>query len=626
MCASVASRRIEWRLFLAAWLAYAFFQQGGGWNQNVRFAMARSVVEQGSLSIDSFLFYSSAEPTGDGQRLVRTPIVDGGFRLRGREFALAWQDDASLPVRGYRGDAELTPVGRVAATSDLAFAGGRFYPNKAPGTALLAVPGYFVIYHVERLVGLDPDDWWVLTVNGWLTTALSVGLISAAGCVLFLRVALRLWGGRYSDATWATLAFGFATLFFPYATLLFEHNVVAVLLLGAWYLLLRSRAPPGSGTLRLPFLAGVAAGYAAISTYIAAVPVLLLGVYLLLGSGRRSSGLGFGLGLAGPLLLVCSYNWSCFGTPFTTSYHFQNPEFQQAGAFLEVLSWPRLERLLAILISPYRGLFFSSPVLLMGVAGWVALWREGRRTEVLLCGSMVGFFLLFNASFNAWHGGWGVGPRYLIPALPFLALPMTVGFGRYFRTTLVLATLSALTMLCFTAVDVQSPVGSASIARFPDREVALREPLTEYALPILLTGKAWPILEAQIEATLRSAERSLLASGTSAEERALRRAQLRERLEQSVERGDPELALSLWSGPVSANPIGIYEGWLGHVFPMGSPEMRWNSFNAGELILPGVWSLSVLMIAWLPLVGSALIVARSLQRCRPDRVVERPPR
>lgn len=46
-------RRIEWLLFAVAFITFAYFHQGGGWNQNVRFAMVRSMVEEGRFSIDS---------------------------------------------------------------------------------------------------------------------------------------------------------------------------------------------------------------------------------------------------------------------------------------------------------------------------------------------------------------------------------------------------------------------------------------------------------------------------------------------------------------------------------------------------------------------------------------------
>ena len=85
-------RGIEWRLFLAAFLAFAFFHQGGGWNQNARFAMARAVVEENRFSIDSYLFYSGVEQTEHGPVMLRTPIIDGGFTYGKRDYGVHWND------------------------------------------------------------------------------------------------------------------------------------------------------------------------------------------------------------------------------------------------------------------------------------------------------------------------------------------------------------------------------------------------------------------------------------------------------------------------------------------------------------------------------------------------------
>jgi hypothetical protein len=611
----ISSRRIEWRLFVAAWLAYAFFHQGGGWNQNAKFATVRAVVEQGTFSLDSYLFYSSADDTENGFRFVRTPMIEGTFGLRDRIYAVTWPGTDDLPVRGFSGDEPPMSTHRVAATGDLAYANGRFYPNKPPGAAMLGVPAYFVLHGVERLAGLDPDDWWALTVNAWLTTAFSVGLISALGCVVFFRCALLLWGGRLSEATWTTIAFAFATLVFPYATLLYEHNIVATLLLSAFYFVLRSRESPDSRWARLILiLAGAAAGYSVITAYSALVPVVALWVYACFRSGRKHGWLWFGLGLIGPGLVLICYNWTYFDSAFTTHYAFQNPLFQEAGTFVTPPGTTQLVRLAALLASPFRGLFFSSPVLLVGLAGWVALWRDGKRAEVVLTGSMLAYWLVFNACLIRWDGGWGVGPRFLIPALPFLALGVTYGFVRAFKTTLILTTLSAVTMACFVTVDPQSPVGVGFLARNPGRATLLREPLTEYALPILFAGKAWPLLNAQIDEAAEQAEEQLTEKGEPADEVRTRVDAFRGRMERSVKRDGRYFTLALFIGPVSANPVGIYERQLGHVFQQGESQLDWNSFNAGELVLSGAWSLLLLAMLWLPLVGSALDVARTLDR------------
>jgi hypothetical protein len=43
-------------------------------------------------------------------------------------------------------------------------------------------------------------------------------------------------------------------------------------------------------------------------------------------------------------------------------------------------------------------------------------------------------FLVMNAALRNWHGGAGFGPRYLIPAVPFLALPLAAASGRTVRS------------------------------------------------------------------------------------------------------------------------------------------------------------------------------------------------
>lgn len=565
--------------------------------------MVRAIVEQRSLAIDDYLVY--VRNPEDDTRLERLPVRRGEVRLDDEPRVLAWLGSPPEPVRA--SDAAPVAVHRVAATGDLAFAHDHFHPNKAPGAAWLAVPAYAAIHALVGAVGGDPDDWWTLTVSAWLTTTLSVGLLAAIGVAVFWTTALLLFPDQAGPAFWATIAFAFGTLYFPYATMLHEHDVVAVSLLGGFALLARDalagRTPP---PFRLA-AAGVVLGWGAISTYVAVVPVAGIGAWLA-WRVRRATPLGWlGLGLAVPFAAIVAYNLAAFDAPFTTNYRFQSSQFLDEGAWLGVLGRPSGEALLGVLVSPYRGLFFSAPFLLLGVFGLGALARSRvRRPEAVLFASLLAFFVLFNASFNGWHGGSGVGPRYLIPALPFLGLAATWAFARWPRPSGALAAVSIATMFAFTAVDPQWPW--PTLLRDPARSPLLQEPLREYTLPLFLTGKPGPTLDSQLAIRAARAEAELRDADLQPAAREERLTAGREALRAAFERGDPRLPISLVRGPVSANPQGVYEGWYGVVIPPPAPALAWNSFNAGELWFPG---RRVSLLVLLAIVGPLLVAARA---------------
>jgi hypothetical protein len=553
--------RNEVLLLASTFVAFAWFHQGGQWNQNARFALVRAIVEEGSFFIDSHIVYL---PDREGDvRFRRAEVRDGEFEYAGRTYALGWigAGGALTPIAGAASpDATLLDAGIASVSGDVAYHDGHFHPNKAPGPSFMAVPAYFLLYYVERALSLDPDAWWTLTLNAWLTSALTVGLLSALGVVLFHRFALRVSNGDERAAGVTALTWAFGTMFFPYGTMLFEHNLIAVALLASWYCAYRARES-ANGARRYLVLAGLCAGLAAISNNIMAVPVVMIGAYVLMARIERGW-LWMCAGLLGPFLLITSYNAVCFGSPFATNYAYMNPGFMEDGGLLSVFGVPRPGVLASILFSPFRGLFVTSPVLILGVAGLGLLWKIPRlRADALLCTSICVFLLLFNTTFNGWHGGWAVLPRYLGPAVPFLALPIVLVYRRLPRGTVTLAALSTVIMFVITAVDAQAPIGISSVATAPGRPQWTYSPVTEYELPLLLGGSATPLL-ADIE----------------------RRG------------GDPRI-LATVEGPVSANPIGVYEGGYYQRFAAEWPQPRWNSFNVGEFFLPNSrWSLLPLLL------------------------------
>src|SRR5207244_7433338 len=82
---------VQTMLFIAAFVAFGYFHQGGGWNQNGRFAMVRSIVEEGHFWVDSYLIYGRDQP-GD-RRLQRVSIQDGEFVSGKQTIVLVWRDE-----------------------------------------------------------------------------------------------------------------------------------------------------------------------------------------------------------------------------------------------------------------------------------------------------------------------------------------------------------------------------------------------------------------------------------------------------------------------------------------------------------------------------------------------------
>jgi len=632
--------KLEILLFLTCFGAFAYFHQGGGWAQNVRFAMIRSIVEEGFLSIDSYLIYLSDTAAERQGNLVRVPVHDGQLKLRGKTCLLAWTDEnvtQLIPIAGpYNKHQLIACLQGLAVSGDVAFHGGHFYASKAPGTALLGVPAYFLIYYAERLAGIDPDHWRTLTLNAWLTSALSVGLVCAIGCVIFFRLTLLLSGGRLLPSVLTAFGLAFGTMFFAYATMLQEHSLVATELLASWYLVQRTRslATDGVGQPgRIPFLAflsGACLGFACITNYPVGTIVLPFLAYLIsrIRDGRACA--WFAAGMIGPVLLISAYHWSCFGTPFVTNYSEVNPVFKTESGFMGMFTTPQWSVLPVILFSPFRGLFFSSPILLLGVLGLFHMLRTPRLKAdgwLFICVILV--FIAFNICFITWDGGWATGARYLSPALPFLTAPVVFGFIRFFKLACVLLTVSVAVNLLYTAVDPQSPLGVSPYASVADRQKWTYNQLSEYELPLFLTGRATPILDAKIDEAVSNIDQQLAEEHCPDDVRASRIAALRRKIQSDIEQGwsvsfgplsgsspyRTELALAGVTGPVSANPIGIYEGGYGFIFPLGTRQAQWNSFNLGEFIFPqSRLSLLPLLLVSGALAGWVLASAREKDR------------
>jgi hypothetical protein len=132
-----------------------------------------------------------------------------------------------------------------------------------------------------------------------------------------------------------------------------------------------------------------------------------------LSSQRRAWVTALGLGLAIVALLGLSH-YLRFGDPWETGRHGHYSHFIVPG-----------EGLAALLVAPGRSFLLYSPVVLLGLAGWPRLRRRVPDAAWFAL-AVVATRLLFVSARSDWFGGWGVGPRYLVPVVPFAVLPLAV--------------------------------------------------------------------------------------------------------------------------------------------------------------------------------------------------------
>lgn len=405
-----------------------------------------------------------------------------------------WSGNAHLAtIRALVEDASFRIDRFIETTGDRSFAHGHYYSNKPPGLALAGAALYAPLHAGQRAAGFDParlaslnDRALVLllaALPGAITVALARRLLERRGVAP--RVALRV-----------AAAFGAGSLLLPYGGALFNHPFVGALLLGGLLALDGRRR-------RDALLAGALLGWAALSEYLVLplLPLLLAWDAARARSAARAALLALAPAVAVAALAV--YHDRVYGSPFATSYAFED-RVRSEGEPLTRFGWPDPRVLYWITAHRMRGLFVACPVFAAALIGAALRPRSIRLVDA----AVVGYFVLANMSYAYWAGGWCVGPRFLIPALPLLLPAMAPAFERLPRIGLLLTALSAVNMLAVAATQViapgiewgpaqhYDPVGMAWL-RMARGQVAVDEGAGNLALALGLPG-GWSVAPAAL--------------------------------------------------------------------------------------------------------------------------------
>jgi len=454
--------RLRVTLFLLLFASYAYFYQAGGWNQNSRFNLVRAIVNDGSFRVDPY----------------------------------------------------------HRSTGDQAVFDGHYYSDKAPGLSFAALPSVLVGRAIYRALGGDAESYEGIAWMSWVATVFTAGLFTALAAVAVLNVCVEL-GASPGGAMFAALTYGLATPMWPLATLFIGHAFSAACLvfaftaatrLGAARLTTSATATvvhrslwrrwKASGdeeeTERISvargfqpsdivnaLIVGVSAGWATVSEFPAAVPAIILAIYAAanvwpMGRARAVRVLvALAAGAIACAAILMTYQYICFGSPFHIAYSSEQAGFEgmQSGVF--GIRGPSIDALWRILVGRYRGLLPLAPALIFAPLGFVLMFRTPARRAALVAATIAGYYVLLNASYTYWEGGWSYGPRHLSPAIPFLCIGLAMLWTVMPRRARV-----ALAMFSGYGAAL-SLVAVSTMAQPP---ASYQRPLNELLLPAFLDG------------------------------------------------------------------------------------------------------------------------------------------
>jgi hypothetical protein len=278
------------------------------------------------------------------------------------------------------------------------------YAGYAIGLSLLMVPLVAigaVLFHDPRLLItlLEP------TVTAMTVVALNLLLVEL-GCSWRRSVAI-------------AVAYAFGTLAWHYSGILFTEPVIGLCLVLAVLGILRYRR--GGDVVSL-VMAGGAAGLAILLRWDSVLTVAgPIGLYALWVVGRAIDPLRsriwrlalFGLPIALAIGIGLAYDLLRFAQPLGGSYAADPLGF----------STPLLKGIYGLLLSPGVGLFVYTPVLLVSLVAFPRFfkqWKVEAALLLLLFAVRLGFF----ARYWSWDGGATWGPRFLVPLIPLLLVPL----------------------------------------------------------------------------------------------------------------------------------------------------------------------------------------------------------
>jgi len=294
--------------------------------------------------------------------------------------------------------------------------GGELYCRYGIALSVVATPFYAAGWAVSELgpalAKENPDfvERCLVSMTSPVIGALSV-------LVLFLLG--RAVGFAARTSVLLALAFGFSTFVWAGAKYFISEPLQGLFLAAALLVLVRRNGMRPRSLAAAGFLLGL--GFLTKPATAVLFPVYAA-VVLWGRDGPKpySSAAGrlvaFSIPFAAAGLLSAAYNYYRYSDPFEFGFGFQDPRNRS-------FSTPLVKGLYGLLFSSGKSLFLYAPACLLSIASFCSFRRKNAQAA-FICALVPIALVLFHARWVAWHGDGFWGPRYMMPAVAFLLLPV----------------------------------------------------------------------------------------------------------------------------------------------------------------------------------------------------------
>ncbi|MBU0665934.1 MAG: hypothetical protein KKC26_01095 [Nanoarchaeota archaeon] len=449
----------EWRIFFTFWIIFSSFSMFINWNENSRIDLTLAIIDEGTLSIDSF----------------------------------------------YKN------------TGDRAYFEKHYYSDKTPGMSFLTMPIYVVykfffgtpvLHHNLFNIGVSLSWLWLVFLFITFTSSL-FGALS----VILVYKSLKFFTKKELHKNVIVIVYGLGTLVFVYSRLFLSHVTGTFFIFLSFYLILQMKHESG-WTKKKCFLAGLVGGLAVVVEYPVVMVLFCLIVFMFFLKKWKQT-IIFIAGSILSLMLLFFYSHSITGSPFVSLYSFvddnllENYQIDDSGTNSDYSSEnlsnfifsaklatktmfffhkEKLSKILRLLFLPYRGLFFYYPILLFSLFGLFFMFKKFKYESLFIVFIFL-LFILFNSSLDTWWGGASFGPRHLTLLMPFLMIPLLFAMKKiklkYLMPFIVISIfVNLLSLSEFEDVSFKNPDFASSLSYFEPVD----NPLLSFYLPAFFTN------------------------------------------------------------------------------------------------------------------------------------------